>query len=186
MKKRGMTLVETLTSAFALSLVFLGFGALLTNGLEGFARVSNDVTVTNSNAQSMRRMTDMLRGAINVSVTNGGNQVSFNLPKYSTTADAVTGEKELVVPIVSDGTTRTYTVNFTTGRLTDQSGRVLVRNIISTDPQVGSSQYNAAYVPFSFSVIGVNDAVTINLITQTGTMTNKRFERFKTTVYMRS
>lgn len=175
-----------LTSVMMMALVFLGFGSLMVNGLQTYNRASNDVTVTNSNAQNMRRISDALRGAINVAIVNSGTQVNFNFPKLSSTLDPVTNEAELVIPLTSDGTNRSYSVNFNTGKLTDQSGRVLVQNIISTDPQVGSSQYQKAYTPFSYSIIGGQQAVTINLITQTGNGATRSYQRLKTTVYLRS
>ncbi len=185
MRKRGMTLVELMTSVCFLVLVFLGFGMMVTYGMQSFQRTSNDATVTTSNAQSMRRMSDALRGAINVSITNSGKTISFNYPKLASTNDPVTGEKELIVPLTSDGVARGYSVN-NSGQLVDTNGgRVLVRNVISTDPQVGSSQYGQAYAPFSYSVIGGQQVIQINLITQTGGENYKRYQRLKTAVYLR-
>jgi len=176
-----------MTAVTFLALAFLGFGMLLQFGLEGFTRTVNDVTVTNQNAQNMRRITDALRGAINVTISNSGTTISFNNPKLSGSVNATTGEKELIYPLTSDGIARGYSVNTTTGKLTEtQSGRVLVQNIISTDPQVGSSQYGQTYAPFSNSIIGGSKAVTVNLITQAGQANYVKYERFKTTVYLRS
>lgn len=186
MKRRGMTLIELMTSIVFLSMVFLGFGAMMTSGMEQFQRQSNDATVTSGNAQNMRRITDALRGAMNISISGTGQTISFNNPKLASTLDPVTGEKELIVPLTSDGIARGYSVNFTTGQLTDtNSGRVLLRNVISTDPEVKSSQYGKVYTPFSFSTVGGQQVVVVNLITQTGQANYKRYQRFKTAVYLR-
>ncbi|MBS1717058.1 MAG: prepilin-type N-terminal cleavage/methylation domain-containing protein [Armatimonadetes bacterium] len=186
MKRRGFSLIEMMSSMVIVSLVFLGLGAMLVNGMKGFSRSSNDITVTNANAQNMRRITDALRGAMGVNINGTGTQITFSYPKLSTTTDPVTGEKEQIIPVTSDGVLRSYTVDFAAGTLKDQNNRILVKNIISTDPQVGSSQYGQAYCPFNYSIIGGQQAVTINLITQTGLNSYKRYQRFKTTVFLRS
>ena len=71
-----MSLIELLTSLMITSFVMLGFGALLVNGMKGFQRASNDVYTTNANAQSMRRITEALRGGMNVAITNSGKTIT--------------------------------------------------------------------------------------------------------------
>lgn len=184
---RGMSLVEMLCSVMLMMLVFLGFGTMLTSGLQQFQRIYNDSTVTESNAQNMRRITDALRGAMNISITNSGKTISFNYPKYSSTNDPVTGEKELAIPIVSDGVARGYTIDSTAGTLTDtNANRVLVKNIKTTDPEPNSSQFGQSYAPFSFSTVGGQQVVVVNLITQAGKENYTRYQRFKTAVFLRS
>ncbi|MBI1756345.1 MAG: type II secretion system protein [Fimbriimonas ginsengisoli] len=189
-RRRGFTLVEIMAGAVLFSLVFLGYGALLISGLKSFTRTANDVTVTNPNAQAMRRVADALRPGVNVTILNSGTKITFNNAALSSIVDPVTGEKEVATPIVSDGVARGYNVDFTAGTLTDlATNRVLVKNIIGTDPLPGSSQYNQAYAPFSFSTVGGYKAVTINLITQVGSGgTSKgtvRYQRLKNAVMLR-
>lgn len=179
-----------MAGAVLFSLVFLGYGALLISGLKSFTRTANDVTVTNPNAQAMRRVADALRPGVNVTILNSGTKITFNNAALSSIVDPVTGEKEVATPIVSDGVARGYNVDFTAGTLTDlATNRVLVKNIIGTDPLPGSSQYNQAYAPFSFSTVGGYKAVTINLITQVGSGgTSKgtvRYQRLKNAVMLR-
>lgn len=186
MKRRGLSLIEMVTSTTLMAVVFLGFAGMLINGLQQFQRLSNDVTANSASAQNMRRITDALRGAMNITISNNGQTISFNNPKYASTVDPVTGEYELVTPLTSDGIARGYSVNFTAGTLTDtSSGRVLVKNILSTDPEPNSSQYKQTYAPFSFSTVGGQQVVVVNLITQLGNRNYTRYQRFKTSVFLR-
>lgn len=186
MRRRAFTLVELLTGMSILSMVLLGTMTLLVTGLKSFRKTTTDVDLTNQNSNSLRKVSETLRQAINVTISNSGKTVTFNLPRMGG-VDPVTGEKELVEPIVSDGISRSYVVDFTTGRLTEMpGGRILIKNISSTDPQVGSTQYNQAYTPFQLTSIGSYRAVTVNLITSQKLVEQNRFTRMKTTAVVRN
>jgi prepilin-type N-terminal cleavage/methylation domain-containing protein len=186
MRKRGFTLVELMSGMTIMSMVILGSLTLLITGIKSYKRTSADVDITNQNANTVRRLSETLRQAINVSITNSGKTISFNLPKIGA-VDPTTGEAELLNPVVSDGVARSYSVDFGSGKLTEQpSGRVLVKAISPTDPQVGSSQYNQAYTPFQLTTIGSYRAITINLITKQDIVADKRYSRMKTTTVVRN
>jgi Tfp pilus assembly protein PilW len=186
MKKRGFTLVELLSAMSTMTVVILGTMTLLVTGLKSFKKTSSDVDITNQNANAMRKISETLRQAINVTISNSGKTISYNLPQMGS-VDPVTGEKELTEPITSDGVNRTFNVDFSTGKLTQNPGnRVLVSNIASTDPQSGSSQYNQAYTPFQLTSIGSYRAITINLITTQTVVDNKRFMRMKSSTVVRN
>jgi prepilin-type N-terminal cleavage/methylation domain-containing protein len=186
MKKQGFTLVELLTGMSVMSVVLLGTMTLLVSGMRSFKRTTVDVDNTNQNANSLRKVSETLRQAMNVTISNSGKTISFNLPAMGG-VDPVTGEKELFEPLTSDGVARSYSVDFGTGKLTESpSGRVLMKNIASVDPQTGSAQYNQAYTPFQLTSIGSYRAVTVNLITTQTVIDDKRFMRMKTTAVVRN
>jgi prepilin-type N-terminal cleavage/methylation domain-containing protein len=186
MKNRGFTLVELTTGMGILAAVLMGSATLLMTGMRSFQKTTTDVDMTNQNSNTMRRISDTLRQAMNVSISNSGKTITFNLPKMGN-IDPVTGEKELKEPLQSDGVTRAFVVNFDSGKLTElPSGRVLMNTISPTDPQVGSSQYNQAYTPFQLTSIGSYRAVTINLITKKNVITDQRYMRMKTTAVVRN
>lgn len=186
MKRRAFTLVEVLTGLSVLSVVMFGTVTLLTSGLKSFKRTMTDVGMTNENSLALRRISETLRQSINVSISGDGKTVSFNLPKVSG-VDAITGEKELADPVVSDGIARSFTIDSTNKVLLEYpSKRVLVRNISATDPQVGSSQYGKSYTPFQLTTFGSYRAVTINLITSQKVVDETRYMRMKTTAVVRN
>jgi prepilin-type N-terminal cleavage/methylation domain-containing protein len=185
--RRGFTLVELLSGISVMALVVLGSMTLLVNGLRSFNRTSVDVRITQQNAQAQRRISETIRQAMSVSISNGGATVNYTLPATSLIVDPVTGEKEHVQPLVSDGVARSFVVDWAAGTLKEMpSGRVLVRNITNKDPEAGSAQYNQAYVPFQLTTIGSYRAVTINLITRDTVSTQARWMRMKTTALVRN
>ncbi len=184
---RGTTIMEMICTMFIIAMVVMGSTSLLVSGLQAFSRTSSDSSLTATNAQGLRRVAETLRGAMFVSVDSTGRTITYRLPARSTTADALTGERELRDPLAWDGVTRTFAINATAGTLTDSStNRVLVRRITSTDPKSGSSQYGQAYAPFTMSTIGSARAVTINLITLERNGTQSRYVRLKTTAMVRN
>jgi hypothetical protein len=166
--------------------VLFGALTLLVTGMKSFKKTTSDVDITNQNANALRRVSETLRQAMSVTISNSGKTISFTLPKMGAT-DPVTGEKELQEPLTSDGVARSYVVDFTGKTLKEMpSGRVMVTNICATDPQPGSSQYNQAYTPFQLTTIGSYRAITINLITTQNIISDQRYMRMKTTAVVRN
>ena len=187
MRRRGFTLVELLSGISVMALVILGSLTLLVNGLRSFNRTSVDVRLTQQNAQAERRICETIRQATSVTISSSGATLSYTLPAFSGAVDPVTGEKELQQPCVSDGVARSFVVDWAAGTLKDMpSGRILARNITNKDPEVGSSQYHQAYVPFQLTTIGAYRAITINLITRDTVSSQPRWIRMKTTALVRN
>ncbi len=185
--RRGMTLIELLTGMGLVMLLIVGSMNLFAGSLRSLQRTTNDVTMEDQNARALRKMTETMRSAMSVTISNNGNTVTFNLPKLSSTSDPVTGEKEYIVPPVSDGVNRSYTVHFDTGTVTDnQATRVMIQNVASTDPDPNSTNYHQAYVPFQITSIGVYKGITINLITLDKTSGQSRVVRMKTTMILKN
>jgi len=187
MRQRGTTLVELMTGLFVTLFAVFGAVALLLQGVQSFANTGRDADLTGTNAQGIRRVGEAIRSAMSITVSTDGTQINYVLPKKSTSLNTTTGEYEYAYPLVSDGVTRYFKVNFTTGKLTDSvSGRTLVRYITNTDPLAGSTQYGQVYAPFSVTTIGSARAVTINLITKDKVGKQTRFVRLKTTAMVRN
>lgn len=183
-RRSAFTLMELMTGMGIMSFTLLVIVNLLIYGLRSFGKTTTDVSISQQNAQGMRRVTESIRAAQSISITNEGKKVTFTLPKKSTSTDPVTGEYEYIVPMVSDGVTRSFTISG--GNLTDQTGRILVRKVAAIDPDPTSSQYNQAYAPFQLTTIGSRRAVTINFITQDQVNGSQRWARMKSTVLIRN
>ncbi len=184
---RGMTLVELMTSLSVITVIILGSFSLLYAGMRTFDKTVTKTVLNSTDAQSVRRVAESIRGAMSLSINGDGTVITYVLPKKSTTNDVLTGEKELSEPLRSDGVTRSYTVNFSAGTLTDNtSGRVILKNISRTDPDVHSSQYGLQYPPFQLTTIGSVHAVSVNLITKEVTRSGTHYVRLKNTAIVRN
>jgi prepilin-type N-terminal cleavage/methylation domain-containing protein len=187
MMRRGFTLVEILISMGLMALLVLGSLSLFAGSMRSLQRTDSDVTMTDQNSRAMRKISETLRQAVLVTVTNGGRTIVFNLPALTNSVDPVTGEKEIAMPPVSDGVTRGYNVDFGSGTLVDiQTGKVLMRNIYSRDTDPSSTLYNQTYQPFQLSTVHNYKALTINLVTRDAATTPIRTTRMKTTAILRN
>ncbi len=185
--RRGMTLIELLAGIFTMMLVVLGSLVMMVAGTQSFNVTNVDTDLNDKNAQGLRHVVQTIRSAYTVSVSTDGKTITYVLPKLNASNDALTGEQEYVTPLVGDGVNRTFVVDTTAGTLKDtSSGQTLVKNIIGTDPQVGSSTYGQTYKPFSLSAQGALQAVSINLICQDHVIEKVRFQRMKTTAIARN
>lgn len=186
-RRRGFTIVETVSAMIVFTWVIAGAVVLMMEGSKYLQSTSTETALTNTNAQALRGMSEALRKAMSVTITNDGKQISYVWPQENATADPDTGEKEFVYPLTSDGVARSYTVSFDSHTVTDNTtGRVIARDVYGTDPEPDSSQYNQAYAPFSLTTIGGSRAVTINLVTRRVVGPQARYVRLKTTAKLRN
>jgi type II secretory pathway pseudopilin PulG len=184
MKKRGFSITELLVAMGMMAFTLAAISSLFVFGLRSFQATTTDTNINQTNAQGMRRVTEALRSGMSLTISSSGRIITYSVPKMTATADAQTGEKELVIPVQADGAARTFTVT-DAGTLVDSVGnRVLVRNIRLTDPDPGSSQFNQTYAPFSMTTVGSERAVTLNLITAENVFGRLRYTRLKTTVVL--
>lgn len=184
-KRRGFTLAELLASMVAFVMALGATFALQINASKSMTRVQSDMNVQTRSSQAMRRITDTLRQAMTVTLSSDGKTVTYTLPKLTTATDIVTGEKELVYPMVSDGVTRSFVVSGS-NLISNPGGRILVRNISSIDPQTGSTQYNKVYNPFQSTTIGSRRAITVTLICSEVANGKVRYARMKSTVLIQN
>lgn len=180
--KRGMSMAELSVALGIMALTVFTVASMFIFGLRAMQKTTSDTNLNQTNAQAMRRITETLRGAMATTITNEGRMITYTLPKMSPSADSITGEKELIVPLQSDGVTRSFYVT-TDGKLVDSvTGKTLIKNIRLKDPDPDSSQYNQNYAPFSTVTVGSQRGITINLITAEDVLGDLRFARLKTTV----
>jgi len=184
-KRRGFSLAELMASMVAMVMALGATFALQINASRSMTRVQTDMNVQNKSSLAMRRITDTLRQAMTVTLSTDGKTMTYTLPKLTTATDLVTGEKELVYPLVSDGVTRSFVVSGT-NLVSYPGGRILVRNISAIDPQTGSTQYNKPYNPFQSTTIGSRRAITITLICSEVANGKVRYARMKSTVLIQN
>jgi hypothetical protein len=185
MIRRGLTLTELLASIISMMLALTAALALQISVSKSMNRIQSDLSVSTKSSQAMRRVTENLRGAMSITLSGDGKTISYVLPKYATSSDPVTGEKELVYPLTSDGVARSFVISGTT-LVSNPGGRVLVTNISSTDPQEGSTQYNLTYNPFQSTTIGSRRAITVTLICKETANGKTRYARMKSTVLIQN
>lgn len=181
----GYTLTEVLTTCGLMMFLILGVMELLSFGARTYQRTTTDADLTNTNVNGTRRVVDALRQAMSISISSDGKKVEYFLPLRSDSNDPTTGERELLDPLTPEITARSFEIS--NGELKDTAtGRILVKNILLTDPDPTSSQYGQAYAPFQVTTIGSRRALTVNLITDRQTSSGERYVRMKTTVLVRN
>lgn len=180
--KKGMSLAELSVALGIMALTIFTITSMFIFGLRAMQKTTSDTNLNQTNSQVLRRISETLRSAMNTTISNEGRMISYTLPKLSPGADSVTGEKEYMIPLQSDGVTRSFYVT-SDGKMIDSvSGRTLMKNIYLKDPDPGSSQYNQTYAPFSTVTVGSQRGVTINLIAAEDVLGDLRYARLKTTV----
>ncbi|MDI9638807.1 prepilin-type N-terminal cleavage/methylation domain-containing protein [Kamptonema cortianum] len=185
MKNRGFSLVEVMVSVSLFGLLGIGLLELFSGSLRFFAKTSSEVEIANENANAMRYVTAKLRPAMSIQIQNNGNKIVYWLPQLNTLPNPLTGEREISIPVTSDGVARSFTI--TNGRLIDdETGKVVARNISATDPDKLSTQYNKPYAPFQLTTIGSRRAVTVTLISKKKINNIERNTRMKDTVILRN
>ncbi len=161
----------------------VGFQMLFAAGIRTALKTNASTVLTQQNALGIRRITGTLNEALSATISNSNTRIDYVLPKRAAANDVVTGQREFIIPLETDGVARFFQV--TSGRLVDESGRTIVRDIVTTDLDPNSSQFNQTYQPFQFTTIGGTRAVTINFVTAV-TVGNRRYVKMKSTVLLRN
>lgn len=186
-KRHGFTLMETTISLTVLGFTLFGTMGLLIFALKSTDNTTADVKLSEPTSLALRRINDTIRRAYSVTISTDGKTLTYTLPKKMTTNDSVTGEKEFMEPLQSDGVNRVFKVQ--DGKLVDQTAdRVLLGDILTKDPDPTSSQYDLTYKPFTLTTVGSRKAITMNFITQVKEpgSTHYRTSRMKTTVMVQN
>jgi hypothetical protein len=186
-RQRGFTVTELVSATLIITMVIGGTVALLISSSQGLGNAVASDKVLLSNTQGMRYMSEVLRSAMSVNISDNDYTIYYELPKFSATNDPATGEKELIDPIVSDGVQRYFRVRFDQGRCFDSTNnKTLCRNLYQKDPEPASTQYNKNVAPFQMTTIGSSRAVTITLVTREQIGTQFKWVRLKTTTLLRN
>lgn len=184
MKQRGMSLVELMMSLMLLVMALFGMQMLLITGLKAANNTTASTTITQTNAQAIRRAMSNMNEAMSATISDNGRRIDYVMPQRSNSVDTITGQKEFTIPLVSDGVSRYFRV--TGGKLIDESGRTIARDITERDLDPNSSQYNQTYAPFQFTTIGSTRAITVNFVTSQGKGSNLRYTKMKSTIMLRN
>jgi type II secretory pathway pseudopilin PulG len=181
---RGFTILETVVGLSLLVMTFLAVTGMFVSALRSYRRNSSRIDLAQKNAQGLRWVIESIREAATVSLSSDGKTLTYTSPQKSDSVDPLTGEREFIEPIESDGITKTFRV--VSGKLTDGGSRVYVSRIANTDPDPASSQYNQVYAPFTLTTIGSKRAITVNLIATETVNGSVSYIRSKTTVMLRN
>ncbi len=188
-KKRGFTLPEVLVGSTLMSLLILYSLSLLTNTLRTMQKTDSRVEMSDKSANVLRKISEDLRAAFSVTVSSDGRTLTFTQPKLATTNDSVTGEKEFLTPIQSDGIIRNYTVN-SSGQLRYWEGtgsqKTILTGILLKDPDPQSSKYNQDYNNFQFTKVGNRVAIQITLLTERNSFAGKQSNRMTALTFLRN
>jgi len=181
-------LVEILVGSALTALLFLISANLFHSAFRSFRKTDTRLDLSERNALAMRKIAQDLRSAATVTIASDGTSVSYQMPKYNTTADATTGELEYTDPVQGDGTTRQYYVSG--GDLYYQIGtgtpEKLASYIASTDPHPGSATYNQSYRVFAASSVASTSGLTIFIISKKTLSTSSEWVRMSTTIKLRN
>lgn len=187
-RTKGFSLVETLVGSGLLALLFMISASLFNSAFTSFRKTDTRLDLSERTAIAMRRMAQDLRSAAVVTISGGGSTVTFQMPAYNATADAVTGELEYQDPIVGDGVNRQYYVSG--GKLYYRVGsgtpEMIASNIATVDPEPGSSTYNQSYAVFSASSVASTNGITIFLISRKSLSRSTEWVRMSTTLKLRN
>ncbi len=188
MKKNGYTLVEVLTGLALMALLFISCMSLFSTSLRSLRRTDTKLTLTQTNALALRKISEEIRSVYSLDVDESGQAIYFELPKVSGTIDPNTGEYEYSYPMVGDGIDRS--IYYSNGKIYEKVGSaaptILAEDVIDIDPDPGSSYYKQAYPMFAFANIGAANGLKIMLITQSSVANGNVFNRQTLTVLLRN
>jgi prepilin-type N-terminal cleavage/methylation domain-containing protein len=183
--KKGVTLIETLLAVMISSVIMFAALTLWISGSRFFMNTETDVEITRENSSTLRRISERLRGAIDVTISEDGKRITYMLPERLGFHEQTTGENEYALPVRWDGVERGYEV-VGDKLINIRTQKVLVDHIIAYDPDPKSTQFDQEYRPFSATSIGSKRAVTVNLITLRPSPVQPRYVRMKTSALLRN
>ena len=188
-KRRGFTLIEVMVGSSLTALLILYSLTLLSTSLRSMQRTDARIEMSDKGTLVIRKISEELRSAFNVTVSSDGRTLSYSLPKSNTTNDSVTGEKEYTLPMQSDGITKNYSVN-SSGQLryweNTGAARTIATGILLVDPDPASTKYNETYLNFQLLRVGTKAAVRVTLLTQRNLLSGKQNNRMTVLTLLRN
>jgi hypothetical protein len=178
--RRGHTLVEVLIASFLSTTVLIVAMTVWVTGSLNWLHGQAHIDAESSSEVAIGQIEEDLREAMSVSVTENGNQITYQLPLRNT--DGSYG-----VPLVWDGVTRqiglTGETLMATG--TDGTSQTLCRGMSSTDPLAADPT-----LPYSIFQLGagtISRSLTITVATTRVGMNNENvLSRSRETIYLRN
>ena len=176
-RKRGMTLVETVTAAGLSVLTLVGGVACFMSGMMSWTKGVGAMDSISKSQDSVRLMAQQLREAMTVTVSTDGKTCTYTLPSKDSSGS-------YVLPLTADSTTRSFQLS-SDGILTQTVGsttQTLTKNVLATDPST-----NSTYKVFNVNAGSVARQVVITLVTsKQGFRNNWTPSRSRESVYLRN
>lgn len=136
-----MSLVEVLTAATIGTMTLFAALSIFISGMMSWAKGTASIDAETQSRQAVRVISDQLREAMGVVIDSNGMGITFSLPKKNSS-------DEFIVPLEWDGVSRR--IYHSNGNMILQVGsntRVIARNVITTDPTMGSASYKIFTAP---------------------------------------
>lgn len=164
-----------MAAGLSATVLVAGVGMFLV-GMRSWIKGEANMVASSNSQKALRMVSNSLREAMDVTVTGGGNKVTFVLPKKA-------GDGSFINPMVSDGVTRT--IERTGGQIVMTTGgtsRIVARSILSREPTA-----SVDYPLFTAPVGSVSRSLTIKIVAgSTGVRAETIIDRARETVYLRN
>jgi hypothetical protein len=175
-RRRGATMIEVVVGSGVSVVTLIGGVACFMAGMMSWMKGVGAMDSISKSQDSVKMVSQQLREAISVKITDNGNVVTYSLPSKD-------GGGSYVLPLASDGIIRKFVVSNNT--LTHEVGtdsRVIASHIMSTDPKTGNP-----YTVFQANDGTVTRQVIITLVTtRQGYRDNWTPSRARESVYLRN
>ena len=169
-------MVEVVVGAGLSVITLVGGVGCFMAGMMSWMKGVGAMDSMNKSQDSVKLVCQQLREAMSVTIDDTGTQVTYSLPSKDSSGS-------YVLPLVSDGVTRQFTLsNGSLSHTVGSSSRVISTNVLSTDPAT-----NQAYRPFSANNGDVTRQVVVTLVTsKQGFRNNWTPSRSRESVYLRN
>jgi hypothetical protein len=175
-RRRGATMIEVVVGAGVSVVTLIGGVGCFMAGMMSWMKGVGAMDSISKSQESVKMVSQQLREAMSVKITDSGNVVTYSLP-------AKNGSGEYALPLISDGIIRKFVLS--NGSLTHQVGpnsRVIADHVLDNDPNTGSP-----YTVFEANNGTVTRQVIITLVTtRQGYRDNWTPSRARESVYLRN
>jgi hypothetical protein len=132
-RRRGMSMVESLTAVGITSVTLIGGVSVYVSGMMSWVKGEGAIDAINNAQNPVRLIGIELREATKVQVNAAGTELSYELPLKDANGD-------YVMPLQSDGTVRYFRLDGSTmSHIIGANSRVIATNVLPTDPETGQN-----------------------------------------------
>jgi hypothetical protein len=176
-KRRGVTLLETVSAAGLSTLALFGATMLFISGSMSWIRGGGRIDAESTTNRAVREVSRELREAMAVTVDANGQGLTYRLPVKD-------GNGSYTNPITWDGVTRRIELQGTKLVITGGVPHTICTGIILTDPQASVSTPYVIFTPGSGSITRF---LTVMLASSRNADYNKMTtSRSRETIYLRN
>ena len=175
-RKRAMTMIEVVVGASVSVVTLIGGVGCFMAGMMSWMKGVGAMDSLSKSQDSVKLICQQLREAMSVTLSDGGNTVTYSIPSKDQSGS-------YVLPLTSDGVTRKFKLDDgTLKHIVGSDSRVISANVLSTDPATNSS-----YKVFSANNGDITRQVVVTLITsKQGFRNNWTPSRSRESVYLRN